>query len=309
MTIKRNGSKCVVGRFAPTPSGELHAGNLLCALISYLSAKSRGGKFIVRIEDLDVARCLPSVTDRILSQLDTFGLAGDEIQNQSERYDLYREKERELEAKGLTYPCFCTRSELHAAYAPRLNDGGILYSGKCKNLSNSQRETLLKTRTPCVRLCVPDEDVSFIDELKGECKQNLKRECGDFIIRRSDGIYAYQFAVAVDDGQDVSEVVRGDDLISSTPRQIYIMRLLGFEPPTYYHIPLLCDTDGRKLSKSEGDGLTRLLKKFPPDRIIGALAFAAGLTKSDEPAMPKDLISLFDFSLIKKTDYIAFTLQ
>ncbi len=290
------------GRFAPTPSGEMHAGNLLCALLAFLSVKSKGGKFLVRIEDLDKDRCPRSSAEKILATLDKLGLTSDEpIIWQSEREKAYAEKERELAKSARIYPCFCTRAQLHAAEAPRLQDGGVIYSGACRNLTAEQIQKLSATRRPCYRVQAPDEEISFDDIIAGETVQNLKEGCGDFILRRSDGVYAYQFAVAVDDGESgVTEVVRGNDLLLSTPRQIWIMRLLGYTPPAYCHIPLVCDGSGRKLSKSEGDSAARLVEKNPREKVLGLLAFSAGLIDGNRPATLDELTAGFSWDKVKK---------
>ena len=291
-----------VGRFAPTPSGDMHLGNLLCALVAYLSAKSKGGKFIVRIEDLDQIRSPRAGGEKILDTLSRFGLMSDDTPIfQSDRSELYRQKAELLERAGLTYPCYCSRAELHAAEAPRREDGAVVYSGKCKSLLPEEKARLASTRKPCLRLAVPDEVITFTDSVRGEYSQNLMSECGDFIIRRSDGVYAYQLAVTVDDGEcGVTEVVRGDDLISSTPRQIYLMSLLGYNVPEYTHIPLVCDADGRKLSKTEGDRIAENLKHIAPERILGALAYAAGIIDTDRAADLSELTALFSADKIKR---------
>ena len=290
------------GRFAPTPSGEMHAGNLLCALLAYLSVKSKGGRFLVRVEDLDADRCPRSAADKILATLDKLGLSGDEPPIfQSERGEIYRNKQEELAKKARIYPCFCTRAQLHAAEAPRLSDGGIIYSGACRNLTAAEIEKLSKTRRPCLRVQVPDQEIGFCDKVAGKTVQNLKEGCGDFILRRSDGVFAYQFAVAVDDGESgVTEVVRGNDLLLSTPRQIWLMRLLGYAPPEYYHIPLVCDGFGRKLSKSEGDSAARLIESFPREKVLGFLAYCAGLTNGNRPATLDELTAGFSWDKVRK---------
>ena len=295
-----------VGRFAPTPSGELHAGNVLCALLSYLSVKKKGGKYIVRIEDLDTVRTPRAAGERLLDTLARFGLQGDEPPLwQSERNEAYRAAEDVLRAVAGVYPCYCSRAELHAARAPRLSDGGVVYAGTCKNLGEKERALREKSRKPCYRVATPRETVCFTDGLAGVYTQDLQTECGDFIVRRSDGVYAYQLAVAVDDGASgVTEVVRGNDLIASTPRQIWLMRLLGYRAPAYYHIPLVCDANGRKLSKSEGDGVTDLLRRFSPARILGALAYAAGIWPENCAATLRELTAAFSWENVRK-DKIA----
>ena len=295
-------SGSVIGRFAPTPSGFMHAGNLLCAMLAYLSAKSKGGKFIIRIEDLDPLRCPRSAALDIIAVLQAFGITSDEpIVWQSERTSAYHAAAQKLSALSEVYPCYCTRAELHAAHIKRLPDGGILYPQTCKNLSAAQRAEREKSARPSLRISVPDEVITFTDGICGNQSQNLAAACGDFILRRSDGVYAYQLAVVVDDGESgVTEVLRGADLLYDTPRQIYLQRLLGLPTPTYFHIPLVCDANGRKLSKSEGDSAQRLLKMHSAQQIIGELMFAAGITDEPRPAELSDLIPLFAVDKIHK---------
>ena len=221
----------VVGRFAPTPSGRLHLGNLLCALIAYLSARSQGGRFLLRIEDLDTPRCPKRLCDAAVSDLAWLGVAWDEPPLvQSERTDVYRRYFDALDEKGLLYPCFCTRAQLHAADAPNRGDDMPVYAGTCAHLSPETVAEKLKTRRPAYRLRVPDETIAVCDRHYGLYQENLARDCGDFILRRSDGLFGYQLAVVVDDAlSGVNEIVRGHDILSSTPRQRYLQRLLGFE--------------------------------------------------------------------------------
>ena len=280
----------------------MHAGNILCALLAYIAAKSKSGKFIIRIEDLDPLRCPRTVAKNMIDLLAEFGLTSDEeIIYQSDRTDAYKAAENKLKERARVYPCFCSRAELLAATAPRLHDGGVVYSGKCRDLSEREINELYKKKKPCYRIETPDETVSFTDGITGEYSQNLARECGDFILRRSDGVYAYQLAVAVDDCfSSVTEAVRGADLISSTPRQIWLMRLLNLRPPEYYHIPLVCDSSGRKLSKSEGDSAVRLLDRLSVQEILGALGFAAGILEENRPSTLAELTELFDWRKIKR---------
>ncbi len=280
----------------------MHVGNLLCALLSYLSVKSAGGRFLIRIEDLDAERCPRSSAQKIIDTLNALGLYGDEPPVwQSERQAVYREKEIELSKKARIYPCFCTRAQLHVAQAPRLSDGGVIYSGACRNLTDEQIQERSANRRPCYRVEVPDEVIEFNDIIAGKTAQNLKDGCGDFILRRSDGVYAYQFAVAVDDGESgVTEVVRGNDLLLSTPRQIWLMRLLGYDTPRYCHIPLVCDETGRKLSKSEGDGAARLVEAYPAESVLGFLAYSAGLIDKNRPATLAELTENFSWDKVRK---------
>ncbi len=302
----------VVGRFAPTPSGRLHLGNLFCSLLAWLSAKSQGGRIVLRVEDLDRERTSLEFARQGERDLLFLGLSWDEGGEaggpgyfQGNRSPYYRELLEKLEGLGLVYPCFCSRSELHAADAPHASDGDYLYSGQCRGLSPERVRELSQKRSPALRLRVPDETVSFVDGHYGPVSQNLQRECGDFILRRSDGVFAYQLAVVGDDAaMGVTEVVRGRDLLSSAPRQIYLYRLLGFEPPAFAHTPLLLAPDGRRLSKRDRDvSLDALREKgFSSQEIVGRLAFLAGLLDRPEPASPRELIPLFSWDRVPKED-------
>lgn len=286
----------------------MHAGNLLCALLAYLSAKSKGGKFIIRIEDADALRCPRSAAHDIISTLEEIGITSDEpIVWQSERTAAYKAAEDLLRKRAEIYPCYCSRAELHAPNVPRLPDGGILYPQTCKNLSASQRAQREKSACPALRIAVPDKTISFTDGICGERKQNLAEECGDFIIRRSDGVYAYALAAAVDDGESgVTEIVRGADLLYGTPRQIYLQRLLGLPTPQYYHIPLVCDATGRKLSKSEGDSAKRLLACCGAEKVIGMLAHAAKIIDEPAPMKTDDLLPLFSMDKLARISELKF---
>ena len=292
----------IIGRFAPTPTKFLHAGNIFCALISYLAAKSKGGKFLIRIEDLDKARCPDVSAKETLAALEFLGIVSDEEPiYQSRRTEAYERALDILSKRASLYPCFCTRAQLHAAEAPRLSDGVVVYDGACRNLSREEIARRTLERKPCLRVCVPDRTVNFRDGILGGYSQNLASSCGDFIVRRSDGVFAYQLAVVVDDGEcGVTQVVRGSDLLSSTPRQIWLQRLLGYARPEYYHIPLMCDADGRKLGKSEGDDARRLFDRFTPNEILGGLAFAAGLLPELRTASLDELVQTFDFDKIRR---------
>ena len=194
------------------------------------------------------------------------------------------------------YPCYCTRSELHDAQAPHREDGSPVYSGRCRSLSPAEREKLAQHRRPAFRVKVPDREYSFTDGYQGEYRENLARDCGDFIIRRSDGVYAYQLAVVADDGEmGITQVVRGCDLLDSTPRQLYLYELLGYPAPEFYHIPLLLSPTGKRLSKRDKDkdlGFLRACHKGP-EPILGELGHIAGLLDRPEPATALELASLF----------------
>lgn len=302
----------VCGRFAPTPSGRIHLGNILCAMLSWLSVRSKQGKYLLRIEDLDAMRCPRSLADQIEKDLQWFGIdwddggsAGGEQWYQSSRTEIYDKYFEVLKDKGLLYPCFCSRAELHTAQAPHRSDGTYIYAGTCRNLTPEQIAEKSKRRLPAWRVRVPDRVVSFTDGCQGVYTENLAQDCGDFIIRRSDGVYGYQLAVVVDDGEmGVTEVVRGSDLLNSTPRQMYLYEQLGFPTPQFYHMPLLTAPDGRRLSKRDGDlDLGVLRERFGrPEPIVGMLAKAAGLRPTAEPVALHELIADFSWDKIPKQD-------
>ena len=303
----------VVGRFAPSPSGRMHLGNVLCALLAWLSVRSRGGKYILRIEDLDPDRCPRHYADLIEDDLCWLGLDWDEGGSkggpdgsyyQSERTAIYEHYFEILQQKGLIYPCFCSRAALHAASAPHLSDGRVIYAGTCRGMTADEIAAAMRKRKPAARLRVPDRTVEFVDGVQGHYAEHLPTECGDYIIRRSDGVFGYQLAVVVDDAlEGVNEVVRGCDLISSAPRQIWLHETFGFKPPAFYHMPLLNAPDGRRLSKRDADlDLGVLRERFTPEDLVGALACAAGLIDRPEPVAARELIPGFSWSRVPKTD-------
>ena len=301
----------ICGRFAPSPSGRMHLGNIFCALLAWLSARAQNGSMLLRIEDLDTSRCTEEKARLLMDDLLWLGLdwdsgafpgkAPDEFY-QSRRSGIYKEFFEKLSAQNLIYPCFCSRAELHAASAPHLSDGRVVYAGTCRDLTPEQVAEKRRKRAPATRVRVPERTITFTDGVYGEYTEMLTEECGDFIIRRSDGVFAYQLAVVVDDGlSGATEVVRGHDLIGSTPRQIWLYELFGFTPPKFIHIPLLCDHDGRRLSKRDEDlDLGLLREKFTPEQVIGALACAAGLTDTAEPVAAKELVKAFSWEKIPK---------
>lgn len=290
-----------VGRFAPSPTGRMHLGNVFSALLAWLSVRSAGGRMLLRIEDLDPQRSRPEYADALRDDLTWLGLDWDEqTPNQSQREPAYRAAFARLDGLGLVYPCYCTRSELHDASAPHASDGTPVYSGACRSLTPEQRAA--KSRRPAWRLAVPDETICFCDLLQGPVSENLRRQCGDFIIRRSDGVYAYQLAVVVDDGgSGVTQVVRGADLLGSTARQLYLYRLLELPAPTFCHVPLLVATDGRRLSKRDGDlDLGRLRQSLTPQALLGVLACAAGLQPEPEPQSAQALAADFRWDRVTR---------
>lgn len=290
----------VVGRFAPTPSGRMHLGNVFAALLAWLSAKSRDGEMVLRMEDLDTQRTSGEFAQTLREDLLWLGLRWDrETAPQSKRGPVYDEYFHILEEKGLLYPCYCTRSQLHSVNAPHLSDGTYVYPGTCRNLTDAQRAAF--ARSPAWRVMVPDKLWEVEDKVQGHYSLNLATDCGDMVVRRADGIYVYQLAVTVDDGEaGVTEVVRGMDLLSSAPRQMYLQELFGFPHPSYAHVPMLLSPDGRRLSKRDRDlDLGYLRLHFAPETLLGALAGAAGLIDKTGPISLAELTTEFSWDKVK----------
>lgn len=233
------------GRFAPSPTGPLHFGSLVAAVASYLDARSRGGEWLLRLEDGDTPRNVPGAADAIVRTLAAFGFEWDgPVLWQSRRREAYAAALETLQQAGLAYACACSRKEIADSATRPAVDGGLAYPGTCRGGLASGRSVR------AWRLRVRDEEVAFADRLQGRQTQNLERDVGDFVLLRADGVYAYQLAVAVDDEfQGISDVVRGADLIASTPRQIYLQRCLGYCTPRYAHVPVALNAAGEKLSK------------------------------------------------------------
>ena len=289
-----------VGRFAPTPSGRMHLGNVFAALIAWLSVKSRGGSFVLRMEDLDTQRTSEEFARILREDLLWLGLSWDEeTPAQSTRSAVYARYIQKLRDAGLLYPCYCTRSQLHSVNAPHLSDGTYVYPGTCRNLTAEEKAAF--DRPPAWRVRVPDKEYRLTDLCQGDFIQNLSADCGDFVVQRADGVHMYQLAVTVDDGEaGITEVVRGADLLGSAPRQMYLQELFGFPHPDYGHVPLLVAPDGRRLSKRDKDldmGALRLHKK--PEEIIGILAHSCGLLEQFTPISPAELCDLFDWNKLK----------
>lgn len=283
-----------VGRFAPTPSGRMHMGNVFAALIAWVSVRSKGGEMVLRMEDLDTQRTSAEFGAVLREDLCWLGLDYDrETPPQSQRSDVYDRYFEQLREKGLLYPCYCTRSQLHSVNAPHLSDGTYVYPGTCRNLTEAQRAA--QTRAPAWRVMVPDRLWQFYDRVQGDYQLNLATDCGDMVVRRADGVYVYQLAVTVDDGEaGVTEVVRGMDLLSSAPRQMYLQELFGFVHPEYGHVPMLLAPDGRRLSKRDRDlDLGVLRNTVKPEQVIGTLAYSAGLIDHRESISAKELAAVF----------------
>ena len=286
----------VVGRFAPTPSGRMHLGNVFAALIAWASVRSQDGEMVLRMEDLDTQRTSADFAAVLRDDLNWLGLDYDrETPPQSRRSDTYDRYFEILREKGLIYPCYCTRSQLHSVNAPHLSDGTYVYTGTCRDLTEADRAKF--DRKPAWRVIVPDRLWQVEDLVQGHYELNLYDQCGDMVMRRADGIYVYQLAVTVDDGEaGVTEVVRGMDLLSSAPRQMYLQELFGFPHPAYGHVPMLLAPDGRRLSKRDRDlDLGELRKRVTPQQLIGTLAFAAGLIDQNTPISARELAGEFSW--------------
>lgn len=275
----------------------MHAGNIYAALAAWLVAKSQGGRIVLRIEDLDRERSKAAYIDQVQRDFEALGLYWDEGPYfQHDRDDAYRAAFDALKERDLVYPCYCTRADLHAASAPHRGEKPV-YPGTCRCLSAEERALReADGRKAAMRVVADERDVGLVDLVQGPYRQNLARDCGDFLVRRSDGAFAYQLAVVVDDAaQGITSVVRGVDLLCSTPQQMYLQDLLGLPHPTYAHVPLLVGEKDRRLSKRDKDAaLDELLARFgTPRDIVGHIAGITGLSASDEPATPEELLEGF----------------
>lgn len=333
------------GRFAPSPTGRMHLGNVFAALMSWLSAKSRGGEWLLRIEDLDPQRSHAEYAEWLMDDLLWLGLEWDEGPGkdrgngpywQSRRGDIYEKALMELDAKGLVYPCTCTRSDIMATQAPHESDGRVVYRGTCRPQTDVPWQQVMASRpaaqccltgsplqprncrrvlheaagAAALRLMVPPvelADVRCHDRHYGEVSVNLATHCGDFIVRRRDRAWAYQLAVVVDDAlMGVTEVVRGRDLLLSAPQQMYVDRLLGFPSPAFAHIPLLVNAQGQRLSKRDKAlDMGALRSRFTPGEILGRLAHAAGIIPHADSMSLPDLLSLFSWQKVPHGDIVC----
>ena len=309
-TDSRSPKGAVRGRYAPSPTGTLHVGNLRTALLAWLMARRHGGSFILRVEDLDLPRVLPGATAGILADMRWLGLDWDEGPEtggpfgpyfQSARQDLYRAALAKLAAEGLLYPCYCTRAELaRVAGAPQEGEEERRYPGTCRRLSRRQiRRFQAQGRPAALRLAVPGETLEFADLVAGRQRQSPAR-LGDFVVLRADGVVSYQLAVVVDDAlMGISQVVRGADLLDSTFRQLVLYAALGYSAPAQFaHVPLVRDETGARLAKRDRSvGLNTARERgMTPGWVLGRLAASCGLWPDSEPADPSDLLATFDDS-------------
>lgn len=301
------------GRFAPSPTGYIHLGNVWTAFLAWLQVRQQKGTLILRIEDIDEQRSKPEYTQALLEDLAWLGLDWDEGPGkggtygpyiQQERYSLYEKALQELQAKHLLYPCYCSRARLQAIGAPHEGEHR-LYDGHCYGMPEEQRRQM--DRKPSWRVHVPHVSVSFTDGSYGPFSDYLPRVCGDFVVRRADGLYAYQLAVAVDDGSmGITHVLRGRDLLSSTAQQIWLMEVLGYTPPSYTHVPMLIDASGNRLSKRQQGITVRSLRDrgVQADAILSALALAGGLVSERRLYHKGELLRLCNFQTMTTHDIV-----
>jgi glutamyl-tRNA synthetase len=298
------------GRFAPSPTGRLHLGNARSALLGWLQARAAGGSFLLRIEDLDRARCRPQHLEDLYRDLEWLGLTWDEPPLvQSQRDDVYREALEKLERSGHLYPCFCTRAEIaRVASAPHgLSDEGPRYPGTCAGLSAESSAGRSRARPPALRFRPPPGEVCFEDGLRGRTCQDVATVVGDFVVRRNDGVASYQLAVVVDDAASgITDVLRGEDLLSSTPRQLQLYEALGLKAPRFWHVPLVLGEDGKRLAKREGAfALAELRERgIPAERVLGLLAAWSGLGEG-EPVTLEELVRRFRPEALPREPVVA----
>jgi glutamyl-tRNA synthetase len=297
----------VVSRLAPSPTGKQHLGNFRTFLIAWLSCRKQNGTLLLRIEDIDSPRVKPEATQQIYDDLRWLGLDWDETPVvQTQRLELYRDYLKQLQAQERVYPCTCTRSDiLAAASAPHLEHEGPAYPGTCSHRTVSDSTQLDKPFAWRFRV---EDSPKFEDGLLGESNVDLKLIGGDFVVWKSSNGPAYQLAVVVDDAlQGVTEVVRGDDLVTSTPRQLLLYRTLGWPPPKFYHVPLVVGTDGNRLAKRHGDARISSFRErgVSPEKLLGVLAWSCGWLEAAEPISLRELIPLFDWEQIPRKAWVV----
>jgi glutamyl-tRNA synthetase len=308
----------VRGRFAPSPTGPLHLGNARTALLSWLAARARGGAYLMRVEDLDGPRVRPGLEARILDELRWLGLSWDEGPDVGGPFAPYRQSERlgrygaaleRLQATGAVYPCFCSRAEIAAAsQAPHgPGDEGPRYPGTCRALAADEAARRVAARRPAWRFRVPAGPIAFDDGVHGRRVHDVEAETGDFVVARADGIPAYQLAVVVDDAEmGITQVVRGDDLLPSTARQLLLYRALGLSAPAFAHVPLVVGEDGARLAKRHGAlSLGELRERgAAPAAVVGLLAALSGLAPEGARLGPDALVAGFDLSRLPRAPVV-----
>ena len=293
-------------RFAPSPTGRMHLGNLWIAFLNWLWTRQRGGKIILRMEDIDRDRCRKEYEEGILEDLSWMGLDFDEGPEgiysygpavQSRRYDIYDSILSAMEKKGHIYPCYCSRSRIHQVLsAPHEGEARPVYDGHCRNLTPKERESM--TKNPCWRVRMEESTISFTDLFYGTITRTLKAGADDFVARRADGLVAYQLAVSIDDGEmGITHVFRGNDLLDSTPGQAWLIQKLGYQVPAYGHLPLLVDTRGIRLSKRQKGITVRELRNrgLRPEDLTGLLLHLAGGLPELRPVSLEEALEDFPF--------------
>ncbi|HEY9723202.1 MAG TPA: tRNA glutamyl-Q(34) synthetase GluQRS [Oscillatoriaceae cyanobacterium] len=307
-------SQTVRGRYAPSPTGELHLGNVRTALVAWLATRAAGGVFVMRVEDLDPPRILPGAEERLLEDLRWLGLDWDEGPDvggpyapyrQSERYPRYREALERLAEAGRVYGCTCSRADLRRlASAPHQGEEGPIYPGICRERGLPMDFGATGSgRCPALRFLAAPGTVCFEDLLAGRTCEDVQSQTGDFVLRRADGLYAYQLAVVVDDGaMAINQVVRGADLLGSTPRQIQLQEALGLPRPAYAHVPLVLNAEGERLAKRDQAVSIRRLREggSRPEDLIGELGASLGLLPKPEPLTARELVDTFAWERVRR---------
>lgn len=299
------------GRFAPTPSGHLHLGNAWTALLSWWQIRSEGGEYVLRIEDIDKARSKPEYAAQLVEDLLWLGIDWDEGPDrggpcapyrQSEREERYDDALRRLLQDGWLYPCYCSRSELmKIASAPHgLGSEGPVYPGSCRRLSADEQAEKAAVKVPSMRFAMPDEPLGFVDLLAGR-QETAAGSGGDFVVKRADGMFGYQLAVVLDDAaMGITDVLRGYDLLCSTPRQLWLYAALGLKPPQFAHVPLLCGPEGQRLSKRDKSLTLAAIREAGTgaEEVVGQLAWLGGLVERPERMTAREMIGAFDLAKV-----------
>ena len=310
LLIAGNRARNPVGRFAPTPSGKLHVGNAFSFLIAYLQVRQHNGSMRMRVEDIDTARCKSQYIDSLFKDFEWLGFSWDgEVVYQSKRLDAYEEAFSLLQHDDRLYQCFCSRADIHAASAPHEGEE-IIYPGTCRNLSHDELVKRSSLKSPSYRIKVPSTLFCFDDLFQGQCSFDLSSMSGDFVVRRSDDVFAYQLAVVIDDAaMGVTSVVRGLDLLTSAPRQQFLQDCLHLPHVDYGHLPLMVDKKGRRLSKRAGDisiEYFRTKPGFSAEEFWGKLAYSCGIVSDEQPSTLDDLVKEARLDALKGKETIEF---
>lgn len=305
----------VRGRYAPSPTGSLHLGNLRTALYAWAQVRLADGQLVMRMEDLDEPRVVDGSAEEILDDLRWLGLHWDEgpdmggpvgPYDQSDRTELYEQALQMLRDEQLVFRCYCSRKDVREAASAPHGPGGVVYPGTCRGMTPEQeeaRQAEKPNRTPTWRYIVADREVSVTDVIAGEYRENLAEDVGDFIVRRTNEYFAYQLAVVVDDAlMGITDVVRGDDLLNSTPRQIALFETFGVKPPRFWHVPLMIDDSGDPMSKRDGSDSLRVLRDeqgWDAPRVIGHLAATLGWVEEGSRLSAQELLDEIDVDDLK----------